>query len=78
MPTKLTKPVEREVSIPGVDRPVLITIAPGGVTARIKGSKASPLAATWSRLIEGMVTPQDVPSHLYGKPLELLKYKGKK
>jgi hypothetical protein len=33
---------------------------------------------SWTRLLENMVTPQDVPSHLYGRPFELLKVKGRK
>ena len=77
MNTKLTKPVEREVTVAGIDKPVLVTFAPGGVSARVKGSKST-LVTSWTRLLENMVTPQDVPSHLYGRPLELLKVKGRK
>ena len=77
MSTKLTKPVEREVTIAGIDKPVLVSFAPRGVSARVKGSKTT-LVMGWTRLLENMATPQDVPSHLYGRPLELLKVKGRK
>ena len=39
MSTKLTKPVEREVTIAGIDKPVLVTFAPGGVSARGQGKQ---------------------------------------
>lgn len=77
MATKLTKPVEREVQIAGVDKPVVLTFAATGVTARIKGTRTI-IACSWTRLIEGMVTPSNIPSHLFGKPLELLRYNSKK
>ena len=41
MSTKLTKPVDREVTIAGIDKPVLVSFAPSGVSARIKGSKTT-------------------------------------
>jgi hypothetical protein len=63
--------------IAGVFRPVIFSFAPNGISARVKGSKTT-LVANWTRLVEHMVTPQEVPSHLYGKPLELLKHKGRK
>lgn len=73
MATKLSKPVEREVRIDGIAAPVIITLAQHSLSARVKGSR-NVVFADFTRLIAAMMTYADVPSFLYGKPLELLKH----
>lgn len=76
MATKLSKPVEREVNIPGISKPVIISIDKDLVTARVKGSRHV-VFASWGTLVKAMHTHNDVPSFLAGKPMELLAYKAK-
>ena len=77
MATKLTKPLQREITLPGVDKPILVEIRPEGVFASVKGSRTT-IGTTWTQVINAMMTPSNVPSFLMGKPMELLRHKGKK
>jgi hypothetical protein len=60
-----------------IDSVLVVIVSKEGVSVRAAGSR-TPVTASWSRLIQAMKTPANVPSYLEGKPLELLKYKAAK
>lgn len=77
MATKLTNSLQREIRIPGVDAPVVLTLSEGVVSAHVKGSRHK-VFCSFETLVGAMRTFSDVPSFLFGKPLELLKHEGAK
>ena len=65
--------IHREISISGVDKPVQVEIAHNGLSFWCKGSRKK-VWVPWPRVVDAGQTPEDVPSFLMGKPLELLRH----
>jgi hypothetical protein len=73
MPAPTTKgKIRRTIKLYSVPLPVLVTISEEGVDLRIQGSKKG-VMASWHRIATYAVTPTDVPSFLFDRPLEFLK-----
>jgi hypothetical protein len=72
--TKLTSSsvIRREIRIFGIEKPIVAEINFDGVSLRVKGARKA-VFISWLSMAQNAVTPQDVPSFLMGKPLELLK-----
>lgn len=69
--------MRREISIPGIPSAVSAEIGYSGISFWVKGSRKR-IWLPWADAVAASDTPQDVPSHLYGKPLELLRHQASK
>lgn len=73
MATKLIKSVEREIKVPGIEWPVILTVSTNGLAFRVKGTKKATQVG-WGVVIDASMTPENVPSFLYGKPFAFLQH----
>jgi hypothetical protein len=70
--------LRREITIDGIDAPVVVNITSSGITMHAKGGRKL-VSATWKSILsKAMVTPSDVPSWLMFKPYELLQHQATK
>ena len=73
----IDRQLQREISMGGIDAPVLIALSGEGIEMRVAGTSNS-IVASWKMVTECMVTPSGVPSFLRGKPLAFLQYQAKR
>ena len=70
--------IKRLLHVYGVEGLVEVTVAHEGIFFRIPKTKKSVLA-DWRAVIDRSTsTPNDVPSHLIGRPLEVLQHEADK
>jgi hypothetical protein len=67
------KVLRRQVKVYGVEMPCILDMNTEGLTLAVKGSKKR-LWLTWAEVARAMHTPDDVPAHFAGQPLEFLQY----
>lgn len=71
--TKLTKPIRRAVNLHGISEPVYLHINVGGLEMSVAGSRKR-VFASWEHIAKNLLTPEDVPSFLYGRSWAYLTY----
>ena len=71
MATELKKDIKRKIRLPGVDGWINVTITPSGLQFAAPRSSKS-LSLEWREAIKLARTPNNVPAHLFGKPLEFI------
>ncbi|PWT76390.1 MAG: hypothetical protein C5B59_06605 [Bacteroidetes bacterium] len=71
------KKLKRFIKVYGIEGPVELVIAHEGLTLRVPGTKKH-LTADWPSVVGAAVTPDDVPSHLFGEPLKFLQHEAEK
>lgn len=79
MPTHL-KPgckLRRTISIASLSEPVIVTLTPEGLEARVAGSRIS-LFHSWFGVISALKTPGNIPSYLADRPIDFLRYQQSK
>jgi hypothetical protein len=64
--------ISRLIRVYGVEGPVAVTLKPGGISFRVKGTKKF-VFAPWTEVVAACHTGTDVPSFLMDKPMDLLK-----
>jgi hypothetical protein len=75
MITSLDKPLYRKLTVPGIAGDLVVSIAPEGLSFRMKGSQKE-IAAPWAAVIAACATPVNVPKYLNGEPFAFLQYVG--
>jgi hypothetical protein len=71
----LHKPLSRKLTVLGIASDLVVTIAPEGLSFRMKGSQKE-VTATWADVIAACATPVNVPKYLNGSPFAFLQYVG--
>jgi hypothetical protein len=69
--------LSRLIKVYGVEGPVQVTMLPGGIQFRVKGTKRI-VFAPWTAVVNACGTGTDVPSFLMNKPMDLLKHSAAK
>jgi hypothetical protein len=79
MPAKLkgNKTVIREIRLREVEAPIIATMYEGGINLRVKGARKR-ITISWYEIALNAHTPDDIPSYLAGRPMDLLCYQTKK
>ncbi len=75
MITSLDKKLNRKITVPGIAGELVVSIAPEGVSFRLKGSQRE-IAAPWANVIAACATPVNIPKYLNGEPFAFLQYVG--
>ena len=69
--------LRRELILPGIAAPVIVTIAPEGLTFKVKGARLG-VACDWLRSINACLTPSNCHPRFCGQPFEYLIYQSSK
>jgi hypothetical protein len=73
MSTKLVgdQKLRREITIFGIDAPVVVNLSAEGLTFKVKGSKIG-VSAPWTAVVNVCNTPDNSPGKLHDRPIAFL------
>ena len=71
------KKLRRELIIPGISAPVIVTISSEGLTFKAKSARLG-VACDWPRAISACQTPCNCHPRYFGQPFEYLIYQSTK
>ena len=71
------KKLRRELIIPGISVPVIVTMSSEGLTFKAKGARLG-VACDWPRSISACLTPFNCHPRFFGHPFEYLIYQSSK
>lgn len=71
--TSLDKSLSRKLAVPGIVGTLVVSVAPEGMSFRLKGSQKE-ITASWADVIAACATPINVPKYLADEPFAFLQY----